>query len=53
VEKIPEPTLHLERLIKIIGEKNVVLVGWDPEYADEAKFKAIRDRWRQTYFGKK
>jgi len=52
-DKIPEPTLHLERLMKIIGEKNVVLVGWDPDYGDEAKYKAIRDRWRQAYFGKK
>ena len=49
-EKIPEPTLHLERLIKVIGEKNVVIIGWDPEYGDEAKFKAIQKRWRQAYF---
>lgn len=52
-ERIPEPTLHLERLIKIVGEKNVVIVGWDPEYGDETKFKAMRDRWRQAFFGKK
>ena len=51
-EKIPEPHLHLERLVKLIGEKNVILVGWDPEYGDEAKFKAVRERWRQAYFGK-
>jgi iron(III) transport system substrate-binding protein len=52
-EKIPESHLHLERLMKLIGEKNVVLVGWDPEYGDEGKYKAIRERWRQAYFGKK
>jgi len=52
-DKIPDPPLHLDRLTKIIGEKNVVAVGWDPEYGDEAKFKAVRDRWRQAHFGKK
>jgi iron(III) transport system substrate-binding protein len=52
-DKIPEAPLHLERLTKIIGEKNVVAVGWDPEYGDEAKFTAVRDRWRQAHFGKK
>jgi iron(III) transport system substrate-binding protein len=52
-DKIPEPTLHLGSLIKTIGEKNVALCGWDPEYADEAKFKAIQGRFRQAYFGKK
>ncbi len=49
-DQIPDPTFHLARLIKIIGEKNMVIVGWDPEYGDEAKFNAIRDRWRQAYF---
>jgi iron(III) transport system substrate-binding protein len=52
-EKIPEPTLHLGSLVKTIGEKNVALCGWDPEYADEAKFKAVQSRFRQAYFGKK
>jgi iron(III) transport system substrate-binding protein len=50
---VPESHLHLERLIKLIGEKNVVFVGWDPEYGDEAKFKAIQNRWRQSFYGKK
>ena len=52
-DQIPEPTLHLDRLIKIVGEKNAVVVGWDPEFGDEAKYKGIRDRWRQAFFGKK
>jgi iron(III) transport system substrate-binding protein len=52
-DKIPDVPLHLDRLTKIIGEKNAVAVGWDPEYGDEAKFKAVRDRWRQAHFGKK
>ena len=49
-DKISEPTLHLERLIKVIGEKNVVLIGWDSEYGQDAKFKAIQARWRKAYF---
>ncbi len=53
-DKIPaESPFHLGRLTKIVGEKNIVAVGWDPEYGDEAKFTAIRDRWRQAHFGKK
>ncbi len=52
-EKISEPQLHLDRLIKIVGEKNAVIVGADPDYGDEAKFKTIRERWRQAFFGKK
>jgi len=52
-DKIPEPTLHLAGLIKAIGEKNMIVVGWDPEYGDEAKFKALQARWRQAVFGKK
>ena len=52
-DKISEPTLHLDRLIKIVGEKNAVLVGSDPDYGDEAKFKALRERLRKAYSGKK
>ena len=52
-DKIAEPTLHLERLIKVVGEKNAVIVGSDPEFGDEAKFKALRERLRQAYFRKK
>lgn len=51
--KISEATLHLDRLIKIVGEKNAVLVGSDPEYGDEAKFKALKERLRKVYSGKK
>jgi len=51
--EIAEPQLHLDRLIKIVGEKNAVIIGADPDYGDQAKFKAIRERWRQAYFGKK
>ena len=52
-EKIPEAQLHLDRLLKIVGEKNAVIVGADPDFSDEAKYKAIRERFRQAYFGKK
>jgi iron(III) transport system substrate-binding protein len=52
-EKIPDPTLHLGALIKTIGEKNMAICGWDPEYADEAKYRAVQSRYRQAYFGKK
>lgn len=52
-DKIPEPALHTAGLIKAIGEKNMAVCGWEPEYADEAKFKAAQSRFRQAYFGKK
>jgi iron(III) transport system substrate-binding protein len=52
-EKVAEPRLHLQGLIKIVGEKNAVIIGWDPEYGDDAKFKAMRERMVQAFFGKK
>jgi len=52
-EKIVETRLHLQGLVKIVGEKNAVIIGWDPEYGDETKFKAMRERMRQALFGKK
>lgn len=52
-DKITDSTHHLAGLIKAIGEKNMVVVGWDPEFADEAQFKAVQARWRQAFFGKK
>ncbi len=51
--KLAEPRLHLQGLMKIVGEKNAVIIGYDPEYGDEAKFKAMRDRMVQALFGKK
>lgn len=52
-DKVASPSLHLERLTKIIGEKNMITVGWEPEYADEGKFKAIKERFREAYLGRK